>query len=35
MAHQMGSQASEYVQLHFDRLNLASRLMEIMLGMVA
>jgi glycosyltransferase involved in cell wall biosynthesis len=35
LAQRLGHQARSYVQSHFDRVILASRLMEIMLGMVA
>jgi glycosyltransferase involved in cell wall biosynthesis len=35
LSHRLGHQARSYVQTHFDRVILASRLMEIMLGMVA
>jgi glycosyltransferase involved in cell wall biosynthesis len=35
LAHRMGRQARIYVETHFDRVILASKLMEIMLGMVA
>lgn len=35
LAHRMGRKARIYVESHFDRVILASKLMEIMLGMVA
>jgi glycosyltransferase involved in cell wall biosynthesis len=35
LAHRLGQQARRYVQANFDRVILASRLMEIMLGMKA
>jgi glycosyltransferase involved in cell wall biosynthesis len=35
LAHRLGQQGRGYVQSHFDRVVLASKLMEIMLGMVA
>ena len=35
LAHRMGRNARIYVESHFDRVILASKLMEIMLGMVA
>ncbi len=35
LAHRLGMQARNYVQSHFDRVILASRLLDIMLGMVA
>lgn len=35
LAHSMGRQARIYVETHFDRIILASKLMEIMLGMEA
>ena len=35
LALQMGRQARIYIETHFDRVILASKLMEIMLGMVA
>ena len=35
LAHRLGEQARNYVQSHFDRVILASRLLNIMLGMVA
>jgi glycosyltransferase involved in cell wall biosynthesis len=35
ITHRMGQQARSYVQTHFDRVILASKLMEIMLGMIA
>jgi glycosyltransferase involved in cell wall biosynthesis len=35
LTHRLGLQARSYVQTHFDRAILASRFMEIMLGMIA
>ena len=35
LTHRLGKQARSYVETHFDRVILASRLMEIMLGMVS
>jgi glycosyltransferase involved in cell wall biosynthesis len=35
LAHRLGQQARQYVQAHFDRVILASKLLDIMLGMVA
>jgi glycosyltransferase involved in cell wall biosynthesis len=35
LAHRMGQQARSYVETHFDRTSLASKLLDIMLGLVS